>query len=152
MVCYTIRVFFWFKTVARYLIVAVAAIFLSFALSVVATLPFAGGDSDLGIGFLWILIFAALASLLIPLCLGITAELIQRRISVRRFTWSKALLRFVLALPIAVGPIYAALSVAPFIPSRRPTHWAEKEIILYGFSAIFAFFALRIRTTLDPVS
>lgn len=136
---------FWLATVARYLLAAFVALLLSIVISILATLPFARGDDDLGIGFLWILIFASIASLCLPLCLGVTAELIQRNVLARRFTWSKALLRSLMALPIAVGPAYAALSVAPFVESRRPTHWVEKEILLYALSAATAYIALRIR-------
>jgi hypothetical protein len=138
-------VLFWFATVGRYLLAAFVALLLSIAISILATLPFTHGGDDLGIGFLWILIFVATASLCLPLCLGITAELIQRNVLSRRFTWSKALLRSLLALPIAVGPVYAAMSVAPFVESRRPVHWVEKEILAYALSAAFAYIALRIR-------
>jgi hypothetical protein len=138
-------VFFWVTTTVRYLLVACVAFLSSIVISFVATVPFAGEGDDLGIGFLWFLIFVPFASLLIPLCLGITAELIQRSVSLRPFAWSKALLRSLIALPIAVGPVYAATSVAPYIRDRRPTHWPEKEILLFGVSAVFAYFALRIR-------
>ena len=137
--------FFWLATVARYLLAVLVAVSLALVISVLATLPFAHADDDLGIGFLWILIFAAVASLCLPLCLGITAELIQRKVLARRFTWSKALLRSLMALPVAVGPLYAQLSVAFFVGNRRPTHWVEMEILLYALSAVSAYIALRIR-------
>lgn len=114
---------------------------LSLAISVLATLPFAQPDDDLGIGFLWASIFAVVASLLLPLCLGITAEFIQRKLLARRFTWSKALLRSLMVLPIAVGPAY----VAVFVGSRRPAHWVEIEILFYSLSAALACIALRIQ-------
>jgi hypothetical protein len=134
-------VVFWLATVVRYLLAAFVALLLSMVISVLATLPFAQPDDDLGIGFLWGSIFALVASLFLPLCLGITAELIQRRVLARRFAWSKALLRSLMALPIAVGPAY----VAVFVGSRRPTHWVEKEILFYGLSVTSAYIALRIR-------
>jgi Tfp pilus assembly protein PilF len=56
--------------------------------------------------------------------------------------WSQALLRSLMALPIAAGPVYGATL---YFESRRPTHWAQKEILLYGLCAVCAFFALRIR-------
>lgn len=136
--------FFWLATIVRYLLAAFVAVLLALVISVLATLPFAHADDDLGIGFLWILIFAAVVSLCLPLCLGITAELIQRKVLARRFTWSKALLRSLMALPIAVGPMYAQLSVA-FFGNRRPTQWVEKEILLYALSAASAYIALRLR-------
>jgi hypothetical protein len=138
-------VLFWLATVVRYLLAAFAALLASLVISVLATLPFAHPDDDLGIGFLWVLIFALVAALSVPLCLGITAELIQRKIMARPFSGSKAFLRALMALPITVGPVYAVVSVAPFVESRRPTHWVEKEILLYGLSAVSACIALRIR-------
>jgi hypothetical protein len=139
-------VLFWLATVGRYLLATFVALLLSMVISVLATLPFAHPDDDLGIGFLWILIFVATASLCFPLCLGITGELIQRKVLLRRFMWSKALLRSLMALPMAVGPVYAALAVAPFAEGRRPAHWVEREILAYAFSAAFGYIALRIRT------
>jgi hypothetical protein len=133
-------VFFWLATVGRYLFSAFVALLLSLAISVLATLPFAQPNDDLGISFLWVSIFALVASLFLPLCLGITAELIQRKVLARRFSWSKALLRSLVALPIAVGPVY----VAVFVGSRRPAHWVEIEILFYSLSAASAYVALRI--------
>jgi hypothetical protein len=134
-------VIFWLATVGRYLLAAFAAVLLALVISFLATLFFANAGDDLGIGFLWAIIFASVASLCLPLSLGITAELIQRKVLARRFMWSKALLRSLMALPIAVGPAY----VAVFVGSRRPSHWVEIEIPFYGLSAASAFMALRIR-------
>lgn len=106
-------------------------------------------NDDLGIGFLWILIFAATTNLCLPVCLGIAAELIQRKVLSRRFTWSNAFLRSLLALPIAVGPVYA-IFVAGFVESRRPAHWVEKEVLAYALSAASAYIALRIRKPPQP--
>jgi hypothetical protein len=64
----------------RYFLAAFVAVLLALAISVLATLPFAQPDDDLGIGFLWVSILASVASLCLPLCLGITAELIQRKV------------------------------------------------------------------------
>jgi hypothetical protein len=136
---------FWLTTVVRYLLATFAALLLSLVVSFLATLPFAHPDDDLGIGILWILILASVTSLCLPLCLGITAELIQRKVLARSFMWSKALLRSLAAFPIAVGPVYA-VSVAGLVISARPTHWVEKEILLFGLSAASAYIALRIRT------
>jgi hypothetical protein len=117
----------------------------SVAVSVLATVLFAPHGDDLGIGFLWILIFLPIASLLIPLSLGVTGELIQRKVLGYGFAWSKALLRSLIALPAAIGPLYAATCVAPYVESRRPTHWAAKEVLLYGLSVAFVYLALRIK-------
>jgi hypothetical protein len=134
-------VFFWLATVGRYLFSAFVALVLSLAISVLATLLFTQPDDDLGIAFLLGSLFAGLASLLLPLCLGITAELIQRKLLARRFSWPMALLRSLMASPIAVGPAY----VAVFVGSRRPAHWVEIEILFYSLSAALACIALRIQ-------
>ena len=68
------------------------------------------------------------------------AELIQRKVLVRRFMWSKALLRSLMVWPIVAGPAY----VAVFVGSGRPVHWVEIEILFYSLSAASAFIALRI--------
>ena len=129
---------FWLVTLGRYLFAAFVALLLSIVISVLATLPFARPGDDLGIIFLWAIIFAFVTSLCLPLCLGITAELIQRAVLSRRFMWSKALFRSLMALPIAVGPAYVAVFV-------RPAHWVEIEMLFYALSAASAFTALRIR-------
>jgi uncharacterized membrane protein len=138
-------VLFWLVTIGRYVLAAFVALVLSIVISILATLPFTHPGYDLGIGLLWALIFGATANLLLPLCLGITAELIQSKVLSRRHSWSRALLRSLMALPIAVGPFYAATSVAGFVESRRPSHWVEKEILAYAVSVASAYVALRIR-------
>jgi hypothetical protein len=50
-----------------------------------------------------------------------------------------------MALPIAMGPLYAAVYVIPYIESRRATHWVEKGFLYCVLSGAFAYFALRIR-------
>ena len=144
---------FWLITLGRYFLAALAALFFSVILSVMSTLLFArpGDDSytEAAFGFLWFLVFSAEAGLIIPLSLAITAELVERRVQVRRFKWSKALSRFLIALPIGVGPVYAAVFVIPFVDSRRPAHWAPKEVLFYCLSGVFAYFALRI--TRQPI-
>jgi hypothetical protein len=93
-------VLFWLATVGRYSLAAFVALLLSIVISILATLPFTHPNDDLGIvsfGF----DFCSYASLCLPLCLGITAELIERKVLSRRFTRSKALLRSLLALPIS---------------------------------------------------
>jgi hypothetical protein len=124
---------------------AIGAFLLSIILSILTVLPFVpAGDDAPGNGLLWFLVIVGEASLLVPFSLGVTAELIQRKIQRRPFRWSKALLRFACALPIAIGPAYAVLFVMPYIDSRRPVFWEGKEIVAYGVSAASAYFALRI--------
>lgn len=91
---------FWFTTVAQYLFTGLVALVLSVVISFLIILPFGGADSPKGLAVLGFLVFVPVTSLLVPLCLGITAELIARKVSVRRFKWSKALMRSLLALPI----------------------------------------------------
>lgn len=135
---------FWFTTIIRYLFTVVVAFSLSVALSLLVVVPFVRDDS-IGYAFLWFMVLFAIVSFLTPLSLGITAELIQRKVLARRFEWPKALLRSLAALPAAVGPLYAVLCVFPYRENRRPTHWVEKEILLYSLSIFFAYVALRIK-------
>jgi hypothetical protein len=134
-------VIFWLATVRRYLLAAFAAVLLALVISFLATLLFANSGDELGIGFLLAIIFASVARLCLPLSLGITAELIQRKVLARLFMWTQALLRSLMALPIAVGLAY----VTVFVGSRRPSHRVEIEIPFYALSAASAFMALRIR-------
>jgi hypothetical protein len=68
---------------------------LSTIVSLLSVMPGAGDDSP-GLGILWFLVFVAEASLLIPLSLGIAAEVIDRRAQLRRFQWPRVFLRFLL--------------------------------------------------------
>ena len=136
---------FWVTTIARYLLAGFVALALSIVISFLITLPFGQADSPKALGLLWIIVFLPVTGLLIPLCLGVSAELIERKVAVRRFEWPKALLRSLLALPIAVGPAYAFVCVFPYVESHRPTNWVGKEIFLYSLSCVFAYFALRIK-------
>jgi hypothetical protein len=129
---------------ARYVLAAISALVLSVILSLVTILPFSTPGDDLGISFLWMLVFSIETALFIPFSLALAAELVERGIQRRNFHWSKVLLRFVMALPILAEPAYALIAVAPFIESHRPSHWMIKEILLYCVSAVFAYFALRI--------
>jgi len=137
-------VLFWIITIARYLLAALVAFLMSIVLSFISIFPWARIDDSPGLGILWILVFILEASLLIPLSLGLTAELVERKVHARRFKWSKALSRSLLALPMVVGPVYSVVWVHFYVESRRPTHWFWKEIFFYCLSAFFAYFALRI--------
>jgi hypothetical protein len=134
---------FWISTIARYLLAALVALAMSMAVSLAAAMLLAAPNDDLGIGFLWVSILAIVASVLLPLCLGITAELIERKVMARLFTWSRALLRSLVALPIGFGPLYFLVFVG-----NRPTHWFENQILIFGLSVVSACFALRIRRQL----
>ena len=98
----------------RYILVACGAFLLSIVFSFLSVLPWAGDDSP-ALGILWSLVFCAEAGLLIPVSLAITAELIDRQVHFRRFQWSKVFFRFLLALPICVGLLYAIWWVAIYV-------------------------------------
>ena len=141
--CYSDAVRFWMITITRYMIAAFVALFISLLLSVVSVLPWAEDDSP-GFVIIWFLVFVAETSLIVPVGLGITAEQVQRKVLGRRFQWSCASRRTLVALPIAVGPVYAAVWVMPYVESRRPAHWIEKGIFFFCVSGVFAYIALRI--------
>lgn len=89
-----------------------------------------------------------MAGLLVPLCLGVMGELLQRKVLARRFQWSDALWRALTAVPVMAGPIYALGWVLMLRPDSRPRHWIEMLILLCGLSCSFAYRALRIKTQL----
>ena len=135
---------FWVTASVRYILAVCGALLLSIAFSFLSVLPWADNDSP-ATGMLWGLVLWVEACLIIPASLGITAELIDRKVHVRRFRWSGAFFRFLLALPICIGPLYASWGVAIYVENRRPTHWVIKEAVLYCISAVFAYLALRIK-------
>jgi hypothetical protein len=136
--------FFWMKTLARYALAACGAFVLSAFVAFLTVLPWAGEDSP-GLGLLWEMIFCVEAVLIIPMSLALTAELVDRKVHSRRFQWKKVFIRFLLAIPMCIGPLYAFWWVSFYVENRRPTHWAFKETLFYCLSAIFVFFALRIK-------
>src|SRR5215469_8523940 len=136
---------FWLITISRYVLAACAAFILSLVVSILITSAVAPQDDSPAVGLLWFMVFVAVATLLVPIGLGTTAELIQRKVLSRRFQWSNALVRSLASLPILIGPLYAVTSVLPFREDRRPAFWMEKETFLYGLSVFFAYLALRIR-------
>jgi len=139
-------VLFWAIVTTRYLVTAVTAFLLSIVVAFVTVLPFSlHDDGSPGLGILWFMVFLVEATVIVPLSLGATAELIERKVQNRKFRWSNAFTRFVMALPIAIGPLYAAICVNLYVENRRPTHWLMKEILLYCVSGLFAYFALRIK-------
>ena len=143
--CYTPRMRFSLMTVARYVITAVAVLLFSVVLSMFSVMAFVpASDGSPGDGLLWIFLFVAEAALLVPFSLGLTAELIERKAQGRDFQWLKGLKRFLIAIPISIGPVYALTCVWPYIEDRRPSHWVWNEAALYIVSGAFAYLALRI--------
>jgi hypothetical protein len=145
-------VVFWLITIIRYVLAACAAFVLSLLVSFLIALSFAPEGDSPGTGFLWLMVFVGVATVLVPLGLGVTAELIQRKVLTRPFEWSKALLRSLASLPIAIGPLYAVTAVFPYGEGHRPAYWMEIETFLYGLSVFFAYLALRIRKPSVPAT
>ena len=139
---------FWLNAVAGYLVAGLAALLLAGVTSVLITLPLARPDdttsNNAALGMLWFLLVLLQASLFVPLSLGVTAELVERKVQVRRFHWPKALWRSLIALPILVGPVYYFYFVDGYTSSARPERWGEKTAFLCCVSAAFAYRALRI--------
>jgi len=141
---------FWFLTIVRYLLAGLAAFFLSIVISFATTITFVPVDENPVVGGLfWLFAFLAEVSLLVPLGLAISAELIDREVQARHFSWPKAQRRFLVALPMAIGPVYAILFVFMRAEESRPTHWLEKVVLLNCMSAVFAFLSLRISKPSD---
>jgi hypothetical protein len=141
-----VAVFFWMKTVALYIATAIFGFLLSLVASLCVVRGFARPDDDSpALGMLWILLFVAASSLLVPVCLGFTAELVQDKVLVCRFNWMRGLLRVLLALPMAVAPAYAWWILLMRREDARPAHWFAKLILLSCLPAVSAYLALRIK-------
>lgn len=139
-------VLFWCLAILYYLGATAVATFVSLLASfLLISRIYAPGDDSPALGLLWFMAATALAALFVPVSLGFTAEIIERKVQRRHFRWLKALVRFLLVLPALVGPLYSAVYVWGRVESARPKYGVEKEIFLYSVSAIFAFLALRIR-------
>lgn len=138
--------FFWLITITRYLLVAVVACFLSLGISFFVMGLFLSNDENPVVGGLFsFFLFLPMGSLLVPLCLAITAELVERKVQSRAFSWPKFRRRFLVAIPMTIGPLYTALFVVMLVEDRRPAHWLETTVLLCCLSAVFAYFSLRIR-------
>ena len=136
---------FWFKTIICYVLATITVAFFAIVLSLITMFFFTSpGDDSPALGLLWILVLVIEASLLIPLGLSITAELLQRSVKTGTSYWKNALRRFVYALPIAAGPTYFIVCVLPFREDARPQFWISKEIVACVVTAVSAYFALRI--------
>ncbi len=151
--CYTGVMFFWVKTVALYIATATFGLLLSLVASFCIVRGFAATDDDSpALGMLWVFLFVGVSSLLLPVCLGLTAELVQDKVLACRFNRLKGLLRVLLALPIGVGPVYAWWVLLMRREDARPAHWLAKVVLLGCVSAAFAYLALRVRRQLAKPS
>jgi hypothetical protein len=142
---------FWPFTIVRYALAAIAAIVISIPLSILITLPFGKPGDDIGIGILSFIVFLLAASLVVPFCLGVTAEWIERKLYERRFQWQKALSRFLLGTPILAGWIYRIIWVAPIIKRTHPVSYHLQEALWCCLSVLFSYLALRIRLPQKPL-
>jgi hypothetical protein len=80
-------VFFWCITITRYLLAALAALFSSIVISFLAIQLFISADENPVVGGLsWLFALLAEGTLLVPLSLAITAELVERKVQARRYT------------------------------------------------------------------
>jgi hypothetical protein len=142
-------VFFWMKAVGLYFISAIFALLVSLVISFCAVRAWAGPDDDSpGLGMLAIFLFVVISSLIVPLFLGVIAELLEHKVLARRFSWLRSLRRVLLALPIGVGPWYALWVLVARREDARPPHWLANMIVLLCTSLIFGYLALRIRRQL----
>lgn len=138
-------VFFWVKTVALYIATALFGLLVSLIASVCIVRGFAAPDENsFLLGMWWSFLFAGVSSLLIPICLGFAAELVQDKVLGCRFNWMRGLQRVLLALPIGVGPVFA-FWVLIHREDARPAHWLAEMVLLGGVSAVFACLALHVR-------
>jgi len=143
-------VFFWFITIVYYLLGAIAACLISIVLSFLTILPFVASDETPVVGgFYWLYVFLLEATLLVPVSLALTAEVVERNVQARRFSWPKACRRLLVALPIAVGPLYTALFENLTVKNQRIAHRFQVGVLLYCVSAAFAYLALRISNHSD---
>jgi hypothetical protein len=138
-------VFFWCLTITRYLLAALAGLFLSLLISFLTIQLFIPADENPVVGGLfWLYALLAEGTLLVPLSLAVTAELVERKVQSRRFSWSKARWRFLVAIPMAIGPVYAVFMWMS-MENRRPAHWFQMGVLVNCVSILFAYLALRIR-------
>jgi len=141
-----VTLLFWCTTILRYVLATIAAIFVSFFVAFISVaFVIAPNDDSPVLGLLWFMLAVVLAGLLVPVSLGVTGEMVERKAHGRSFRWLKALLRSLIALPIVLGPVYTAFWVTPWVESSRQPHWVVKQTILYCLSATFAYLALRIK-------
>ena len=140
--------FFWVKAVALYLVSASFALLLSLVLSFCAVWAWArwnGRDSDSpALGIMMFLLIVGISGLILPICLGLTAGLLQDKVLARRFSWLRGVRRAFLGLPIAVGPWYAYWVLLALRADARPAHWLVNMVLFLCISAASAYIALGI--------
>ncbi len=134
---------FWLITAIRYLLGVFMAILVSIPVSLFSILPWVKGDSPV-YGLLWGFVFVVEAIVLTSLGIALTGELVERKVQSRHFRWALVSKRFFLALLMQIGPVFS-FYVWGIAPSRRPQHKLGLEILAYGMSALFAYYALRIK-------
>jgi hypothetical protein len=94
-------------TILRYVLVTLAAAFsATFIALCLLVFVISPHDDSPAMGILWFMLSWLLAALLIPVSLGVTAEIVERRFQSRRFRWLRAFVRSLLAIPIMLGPLY----------------------------------------------
>jgi hypothetical protein len=141
-------VFFWVKTVALYIATALFGLLLSLIASYCVVRGLAAPDENsFLLGLWWSFLSVGVSSLLVPICLGFTAELVQDKVLGCRFNWVRGLQRVLLALPMGVGPVYAWW-VLIHREDARSAHWLAELVLLGCVSAVFAYLALRVRRQL----
>jgi hypothetical protein len=139
-------VLFWCVTILRYILVTIAAVFVSvFGAALLISKVISPNDDSPALGLLLFMLAVLFTCLLIPGGLGVTAELVERKVQTRQFRWVKALQRCLLAIPAMLGPAYAVLWILPMREDSRPAHWIPKLTALSCLSVAFAFRALRIK-------
>jgi hypothetical protein len=133
------------------LIVCALAMFLSF----LTIQPLAKHDSS-GLGILWFLVFFAEAAFMVIFTLALTEELVKRKARHHKFRWSKALRRYLIALPIAAVSLCASIFVLPYMEGFRTAYWPLIEAALYCLFVVAAYFALslerRVPRSIDGIS
>jgi|HubBroStandDraft_6_1064221.scaffolds.fasta_scaffold162207_3 hypothetical protein len=127
------------------MLAGLASLFSSVLISFLTIQLFIPADENPVIGgFFWLFALLAEGTLLVPLSLAITAELVEREVQSRCFSWSNALRRFLVAIPMAIGPLYAVF-MGMKMEDHRPAHWFQMGVLINCVSALFAYLALRIR-------
>jgi hypothetical protein len=82
------------------MLAGLASLFSSVLISFLTIQLFIPADENPVIGgFFWLFALLAEGTLLVPLSLAITAELVEREVQSRCFSWSNALRRFLVAIP-----------------------------------------------------
>jgi hypothetical protein len=135
----------------RYILVTIAAVFVSvFGAGLLISKVIAPNDDSPALGLLLFMLAVLFNCLLNPLSLGITAELVERKVQRRQFRWVKALQRSLLAIPAVLAPAYAVLWILPMREDSRPAHWVVKLTVFSCVSVAFAVRALRIKPGAMP--